>query len=537
MTVLHYIHSSTIESTKVNNRQPIESWNVPLIIKACPDIDSTRICDPDHILKNEITNTNSSSISYDDEIEDDTETRTDRHNATTSKEQEQEEDSSGITSISAALYELETRNYPLLCQDDTTRTSDGPSVQMAVVVVREMELSGNHYLVDDQDYKINHAKMVATALHDRWGVGSTDCGGSGILLFLSVNDRVVYISIGSGLVSTLTSNRIDGIIENMKPFLRNDEYSHAIVNSIFAIIRYLDQGPPSFLEKNYGFVIFGTIVLIMWGVDKWNKKKKREYVRIKSHLEKMDRERAMALMGKFECTSCPICLEDFQKAQPDSSTNKQDDNMNNAILNDEPYLGSDGKTLQLLKCGHSFDKTCWDHWVSKNSKTIHQCPICKQDIGGGNGSGSGVHVDNHIRPIQQDIATRQDENNYTVYSEERPLVSFLGLTNNQQNHSLYTRSRFTTQQQRNMYEMERQFRIHRLRHRYPYYIRQTHVDRWTRNDYDGNMAQDGDFVNQDPNLVREWKSSNASSTAHSHGHHSFGSFGGGQSGGGGGGTW
>jgi uncharacterized membrane protein YgcG len=157
---------------------------------------------------------------------------------------------------------------------------------------------------------------------------------------------------------------------------------------------------------------------------------------------------------------------------------------------------------------------------------MHQCPICKQDIGG------GVHVDYHR--CQLDIPTRTTRNDDLVSGtseQQRPLVSFFGLTDSTNSINPLYRSRFTAQQQREMYELERQFRIHRLRHRYPYYIRQTHVDRWTRNDYDGNMAQDGDFINQDPNL----KSSN-SSTSHSQGH-SFGSFGGGQSGGGGGGTW
>lgn len=524
MAFLTSMHFYTVESTSSSSSTSSQQeWNVPLILQACPDIASTRICDPDHVL-NEIASTSTSTSTTGSNNDDDDEadhsgsdgnnnnSNENENSNSTTEQSTREEYSATAAPISTALYELET-NHPLSCLDGTR--SDASTfttpVQMAVVVVQEMEMNGKHYL--DQEYKINQGKIVATALHDTWGVGTTECGGSGILLFLSITDRVVYLSIGTGLVPILTSNRIDAIIDDdMKPFLREEEYTQAIVNCIFSIIRYVDQGPPSFLEKYVVFIIFGFVALGMWGLDHWKKKKKREYVRIKSHLEKMDRERAMALMGKFECTSCPICLEDFEKVQPGDA---------------QHVAGSDGKPLQLLRCGHAFDKTCWDHWISKNTRNIHQCPICKQDIGGG-----VDNVDYTNRYQQQDITTNDVT---SLEQQQRPHVSsFFGATPNGSN-VLY-RSRFTAQQQREIYEMDRQFRIHRLRHRYPYYIQQSHVDRWSRNDYDGHMAQDKDFVNRDPNLAASgWNSSN-NSTSNSQGH-SFGSFGGGHSGGGGGGTW
>jgi Beta-propeller domains of methanol dehydrogenase type len=537
MAFLTSMHFNTVESSS-SSASSQQEWNVPLILQACPDIASTRICDPDHVL-NEIVSTSASttgSKNDDDKVDqsglngNNNKNSNENENSNSTKDQStREEYSATADPISTALYELETK-HPLTCQDGTR--SDASTfttpVQMAVVVVQELEMNGKHYL--DQEYKINQGKIVATALHDTWGVGTTECGGSGILLFLSITDRVVYLSIGTGLVPILTSNRIDAIIDDMKPFLREDEYTQAIVNCIFSIIRYVDQGPPSFVEKYMVFILFGFVALGMWGLDHWKKKKKREYVRIKSHLEKMDRERAMALMGKFECTSCPICLEDFEKVQPGDAQN-----VGSTTTTTSSTLGSDGKPLQLLQCGHAFDKTCWDHWISKNTRNIHQCPICKQDIGG-----SVDNVDYTNCYQQQDIATTTTRENNgndvtSLEQQQRPLVSsYFGATPNGSN--ILYRSRFTAQQQREIYEMDRQFRIHRLRHRYPYYIQQSHVDRWSRNDYDGPMAQDKEFVNRDPNLVTSgWNSSNHT-TSNSQGH-SFGSFGGGHSGGGGGGTW
>merc|ERR1712124_125232 len=57
--------------------------------------------------------------------------------------------------------------------------------------------------------------------------------------------------------------------------------------------------------------------------------------------------------------SCPICLEDF------SSTTH----------------GSDGHPIQLLRCGHVFDKTCYQEWVSSGNGDVTKCPICRIDVG------------------------------------------------------------------------------------------------------------------------------------------------------------
>lgn len=566
-SILFIDSSSTFAATVDASKTTDETeWNLALLVQACPNIASTRICDPDHVLSSAIVNTATNATADHEDISSATSTDDAGTIYNTTKEIAVEEtdgndDAINASSISAALYELET-NHPLQCKWSTStntagNTIDNTPVQMAVVVVNRIDMKGKNYF--DDNFKINQAKELAMELHNAWGVGSTECGGSGILLLVSIKDRVVYISISDGLKNILTWNRIESIVEDdMKPFLREEEYSQAIVNSIFAIMRYLDQGPPSFIEQYLGYIILGTVALGMLGADKWNKKKKMEYVRVKSHLNQMDRERAMALMGKFECTSCPICLEDFVVVHPGNDPSSVDHDSHDHNKNEDKnikdkdkdrtdgnYMGSDGKPLQLLRCGHAFDKTCWEAWTSKHSRNIHQCPICKQDIG------SNVHsASQHV-----DTASYSSSNRL---AETRPLVSFLMNPHSNsinanamatdvhqdsyhhiRRHTPYIRSRFTTQQQQQIYESERIFRIHRLRNRYPYYIQPSHVESWTRNDYVGNMAQDPDFIRRDPNVVSQGYKSTAgsSSSGVGGGSHSFGSFGGGHSGGGGGGTW
>lgn len=454
-------------------------WTANSLEKVCPNIETTRICNPDSILSETSSDDEGGGSGQDD-----------------------------VASITTALRELES-NHPLRCNNDSASTD----VQMAIAIVNSIDMNGNNHFSDN--FKIQEAKKLAMNIHDSWGVGNTECNGSGIVLLLSVKDRVAYISTSSGLSPILTQGRIDHIIEEMKPFLKDQEYAKALVNAIHFIIRYIDKGPPSFWEQYLSIifmvVIFGGVI----GAGKWQQKKKTEYVKVKSHLDKIDHDKALVLMGKYECSSCPICLEDFKspneesgsfekkKGSPPTSPVSKPDDTNAGI----PYIGSDGKPLQLLRCGHAFDKSCWEEWTSSSSRNIHQCPICKQDIGG------SVSV---------------DANQQSSYQRSQELLPL-----SQYNNMGWASRRQQQQQLQQMYQFERNFRIHRLHHRYPHYIRQSNVDRWTRDGYDGTMAQDSEFLHRDP-VVHDQQHSSGSSGS---GGTSFSSFGGGHSGGGSGGTW
>ena len=451
-------------------------WTANSLEKACPNIETTRICNPDSILSETISDDEGGGSGQDD-----------------------------VTSISTALRELES-NHPLRCNNDSTSTD----VQMAIAIVNSIDMHGKNHFSDD--FKIQEAKKIAMNIHDSWGVGNTECNGSGIVLLMSVKDRVAYISTSSGLSPILTKGRIDHIIEEMKSLLKDQEYAKATVNAIHFIIQYIDKGPPSFWEQYWGLLFMGAIFGGVIGSSKWQQKKKTEYVKVKSHLDKIDRDKALVLMGKYECSSCPICLEDFKcphlesgkkRESPPTSPVSSPDHDSNAGI---PYIGSDGKPLQLLRCGHAFDKSCWEEWTSSPSCNIYQCPICKQDIG------ASASVD----PDQR--------SSYQGRQEFRPL-------NRLYNNMGWPSAR--QQQQQQMYQFERNFRIHRLHHQYPHYIRQSNVDRWTCDSYDGTMAQDSDFLHRDPVVHDQQHSSGILGSGGASGS----SFGGGHSGGGSGGTW
>ena len=56
-----------------------------------------------------------------------------------------------------------------------------------------------------------------------------------MLVFLSIEDRAVYISTGSGSGKVLSSTVIDAIIAHMKPDLRSAQYGSAMEKAVVEI--------------------------------------------------------------------------------------------------------------------------------------------------------------------------------------------------------------------------------------------------------------------------------------------------------------
>ena len=46
-----------------------------------------------------------------------------------------------------------------------------------------------------------------------------------------------------------------------------------------------------------------------------------------------------------------------------------------------PLIGSDDKPIKMLRCGHLFDKTCWEMWTDSGTGNPCICPVCRQDVG------------------------------------------------------------------------------------------------------------------------------------------------------------
>lgn len=361
-----------------------------------------------------------------------------------------------------------------------------PNVQAAIVIV--------HKVLDGT------AESYATTLHNRWGVGNIACGKStGILLFVSTLDRSMYISTSDGVQPILTNARLESIMDGMKRFFTSEEYAEGLLQFTSGVNDYFKRGPPSFEENYPGYALIGGILLLVLAFGNEENPARREYAMVHSQLSKLDRERALALMGRYKCTSCPICLEDFQlDANPVSENDKGTETINGT----EKYIGNDGKPVQVLKCGHAFCDTCWNDWISKGSSgfDVRKCPICKQDI----------NASPEPQPTRHSSETQSlVRRNTTVTSEDIAV------------------------QRRNHYAAERRFRLTRLMARYPRHITLTQLERWSSSSYDGDLVRDEEFMRTNParsesDTTDGWRSSSDGGSSE---------FGGGSSSGGCGSSW
>lgn len=433
------------------------------------------------------------------------------------------------------------------------------------------------------------AEHFARSVHDAWGVGQVipNCGGTGVLLFLSELDRAIYISRGPALESILTDRRLDSVIDHMKPRLRAEEYGLALVHAIQEIHAYLRSGKPQFWEQvdtfaaEYAgiFLIFGFFGFALFAA-KRHEEEKRLYARVKSQLSEIDRAKAEALKGKYHCTSCPICLEDFKQPgvlSTDSTTTKggeeqqplveTGDNLQESPKPQQSLIGSDGLPLKLLRCGHVFDDTCWSQWIESGTGQVNRCPICNADVAEQPSLG---HDDSHFRPpdhLDNNEQRRFPRNLFPRPPQHGPVndarsqprtdvpddpfpreddASFrdtLPRTNqgNQCNAPQEERQAldWSTVALLRRYNYERNFRLQRLGVRYPTFVRPQQVARWTSSTFDGPLAQDQTFLERDPGRISQQANFNNRNGNGSGGGigGSRSGFGGGSSGGGRGGSW
>ena len=233
------------------------------------------------------------------------------------------------------------------------------------------------------------AELLARSIHDQWGVGyDGPCGGTGVVLFASIVDRSLYVSRGQALESVLTDARLDTVLESMKPLLRQGQYGPALILGVQAMRQYVQiKEQPSLWEvvtDEHSWILWVILggAFLVWR----DRRRRRQYAAATAQLNELDRARAEALQGRFQATSCPICLEPFRmdKTSPcsevvDATTTALPGGLQQQSPPPPPPLprfGSDGRPLRLLRCGHMFDESCWEDWLKTTSGRLDRCCIC-----------------------------------------------------------------------------------------------------------------------------------------------------------------
>ncbi len=275
-------------------------------------------------------------------------------------------------------------------------------VQIGVLVINKM--------VPDPNGRRQSSRTYAKDVHDFWGVGDARAG-TGVLLFVSKMDRMVYISTGDVARERLTDRECDRVIETMIPLLRSSRYDLAIQKGVQGIVKRLES-PRTWWDRHGGkvMVAVGTSFFgyMAWKQYQWSRAVREQWAgasRALQILEQRQGEAQEALrMDGQTSWQCPICLDDFAhnlpkppaQAQAQASANvghrlgRADDDAASAappcalVAASAPRAEEDelhgggrgGQGSRVLRCGHRFCVPCITEWTAVRS----MCPVCRDDV-------------------------------------------------------------------------------------------------------------------------------------------------------------
>jgi hypothetical protein len=262
---------------------------------------------------------------------------------------------------------------------------------------------GSYYAYEDEDDMVNDAAQIFSRyLHDHWWGHDAQGRQFGILIFLSIQDRVCFISTGDAISTVLPWWRLEHIVSSMKPDLRHRDYGEALLSAIDDLSDMLAAGPPTVTDRLHDFMArFGVVIAFAaftflfgaWGEYR-DRRKRWQYAESRSKLTPVDREKARLLQKEFQTRSCPICLETFDYGEDlllvgddDEDTSLRDHRpetnggMKRVDSYGIPLNGPDRKRIKLLRCGHIFCESCWKGWVHSGHGNPCICPVCRQDVG------------------------------------------------------------------------------------------------------------------------------------------------------------
>ena len=340
--------------------------------------------------------------------------------------------------------------------------------QIAIAMVREMDLPGvpqadaNYSLDGDTNELVNNAaEYFARYLHNSWWDGnithdedrntgypssatksfSPQKKVDGVLIFLSIQDRVCFISAGRVSSIALPWWRLGQVVSSMRHNFRTGAYDEALMGAVDDIAAMLEMGPPSpsehmhnLVQRFGGILVFAAVTFsfaILCEIK--DRRRRSECAKVHSGLSGADREEARSLQSKYQNTSCPICLEIFVQEEERKKQKKIcgfDCRNNNKSVEQDirdsfgiPICGSDGLPLKILHCGHIFDESCWQSWVNSGNGDPGLCPVCRQDVAGKKCSQASRHNQRQIHGVVDENFLSQESGTAT----EAPMTALVDI--------------------------------------------------------------------------------------------------------------
>jgi uncharacterized membrane protein YgcG len=276
------------------------------------------------------------------------------------------------------------------------RAMDVEGAEFGVAIISQMIPPSGVSDIDES------ARLFATRLHNSWGVGDKE-KQNGVLIFISVKDRAVYISRGSGLQKFLSDHTLDLLIEHMKPYLREGDYGKAVEATIVEIDLITHNKPSAAISRSQsspdnsgigGVIMFLAIAGCVFYFAHRQNLHERGLRRGQLALSQLIRDVESSEDNRFEFTSCPICLEDFElppgggdreaTATHDATGGIAEGGASAPSGNVSPgssFSSSEPSPLRpmALHCGHTFCFKCLQEYL-KDRNSDKKCPICRAPV-------------------------------------------------------------------------------------------------------------------------------------------------------------
>ena len=239
------------------------------------------------------------------------------------------------------------------------------SAQAAILIIKRMDaqfLNGEPASAASERF--------AKSAQSSWRVGDRHTK-NGVLIFLSTDDRSIYISTGKGINSKLTRNRISKIINAIKPDLKAQNYNGALEKCLLEVGLILLSSPAfdassSLLVSIMAPVLLSALLYCVYFVVSrqvrvWKGRAALES--IASEVNKASKN------NRYHATSCPICLETFPKPEATKRTS------------DGGAPAQQGKPSprrpMALRCFHVFCQDCLERHLRSSPR---RCPICRESV-------------------------------------------------------------------------------------------------------------------------------------------------------------
>lgn len=241
---------------------------------------------------------------------------------------------------------------------------------------------------------MNHTKKCTTM---------TEPAVAAVVVFFSCHDRVWSIAWSDALAGILTDARTEILVRNLQWLLLKQQHRRRIpafrqqqqqqpihhardctAATVMEFLRgvefLLEMGEPPIWEQVRElccpYLVHGLFFIVAILVA-YNMKHQKPSVAAKDATPRLsveERIRAEQLQQKFQNQSCPICHESF-RIHPDGIPK-------NSIIVSNSRIGSDGIPVQLLRCGHILDASCWSEWsrVGCMAASRQRCPVCRETV-------------------------------------------------------------------------------------------------------------------------------------------------------------